>query len=79
MRRLTQIEAGILIIAALFILAGADRMIHPVEELVSHPALRQGRATIEHVTKERAQLYGALAILLGAGLVGLVFYKPGEK
>jgi hypothetical protein len=77
MRRLTQIEAGILIIAALFIFAGANMVIHPTDGVIVHQG-RGARLFIQHFTKPEEQLCGALAILLGAGLAGLVFYQRGR-
>jgi len=77
MRRLTQIELGMLVIAALFVLVGTCMLIHPTEGTILHQG-RSSRFFIQHFTKQEARLCGALAILLGAGLIGMVFYQRGK-
>jgi hypothetical protein len=78
MRRLTQTEVGILVLAGLFIIAGARMVIYPAEENIFHPASRRGHPVVEHITKGRAQMYGGLAALIGAGLIGMVLYQRGK-
>jgi hypothetical protein len=74
MRRFTGTEFGILVVAAISIFVGADLVVHPTEMNVLHQAYRRFRLSIEHVSKEGSQIYGVLAIVLGLGLIWMVFY-----
>ena len=74
MRRLTGIELGILALAGLFIVVGAIMVIHPTEADVFHQAYNFARSSIEHVSREKSRIYGVLAMLIGAGMVWMVFY-----
>jgi hypothetical protein len=74
MRRLTGTELGILVIASVFIVAGTVTVLHPTELDVFHQAYRRVRGSVEHVTKEGSRVYGTVAIIMGSGLVWMVFY-----
>ena len=73
MRRFTGIELGILILAGLFIVVGADMVIFPTEMNVFHQVYRRMHFAITHISKDGSQIYGILAILFGLGLVWMVF------
>ena len=74
MRRLNGNELGVLLIASVFIICGAFMLIDPTEMNMVHLGYKRLRATVEHVSKEDSQVYGAVAIILGSGLVWMVFY-----
>jgi hypothetical protein len=74
MRHLNGNELGVLVIASVFIVCGAFMLIDPTELNVVHRAYKRTGSTIEHVSKEDSQIYGAVAIILGSGLVWIVFY-----
>ena len=73
MRRFTGAEKGILVLAVLFIIVGADMTICPTEMNLSHQAYRWTRSSSEHISKVGSMFYGIVMILLGAGIVWLVF------
>ena len=79
MRRPTGAEFGILILSALFIIFGAAVLIHPTESLVFHQAYRWVKSSIERISKSGAQVYGVLSILLGIGMVWMVFYGRDNR
>jgi uncharacterized protein YjeT (DUF2065 family) len=74
MRRLNGNELGVLLIASVFIICGAVLLIHPTEMTMVHQEYKRLRASFEHVSEEESQVYGAVAIILGSGLVWMVFY-----
>jgi hypothetical protein len=81
MKRLSATEKGILSLAGLFIIVGAVTAIHPTEIFVWHPEVRSRGVRgpsppPEHVTKDRARVYGVVSIALGVSLGGIVFYRP---
>jgi uncharacterized protein YjeT (DUF2065 family) len=79
MRRLTGVEFGILVLSALFIIFGAAMLIQPTEGFVFHQAYRWAKSSVEHVSKDGARVYGVLSILLGVGMVWMVFYGRGKS
>ena len=75
MRRLSGIEMRFLLLAALFILAGADMVLFPQEHVMFHQGYHiKLPSSINHVSKSQARDYGVLAMAVGAVMVGLVFY-----
>jgi uncharacterized membrane protein len=74
MRRFTQIEWGIFALAGLFIVVGLYAVIWPTEMNMHFQAYRHFRAGDEHVSKAGSRLLGGLAIVIGAGLIRMVFY-----
>ena len=79
MRRPTGVEFGILTLSALFIIFGAAVLIHPTDSLVFHQAYRWVESSVERVSKSDAQVYGALSILVGIGMVWMVFYGRDNR
>jgi hypothetical protein len=82
-RRLTATEKGGIALGVLFIVVGAFNVIHPVAGLVSHPSdtggyLPSSPEPFELVSTEKARVYGAGAVLLGAGIVSLALYRKRE-
>lgn len=73
MHRFTGAEKGILVLAILFIIVGANMAIWPTEMNVSHQAYRWAHSSSEHISKDGSILYGIVMILLGVGIVWLVF------
>jgi len=73
MRRFTGIELGILLLAGTFLVVGADMVFYPTEMNVFHQVYRRMHAAVEHISKDRSQIYGILAMLFGLGLVWMVF------
>jgi hypothetical protein len=74
MRRFTGTEWGIFALASLFIVVGAYAVISPTEMNMHFQAYRHFHAGDEHVSKAGSRLLGGLAILIGAGLIRLIFY-----
>ena len=74
MRRFTGTEWGIFALAGLFIVGGAYAVICPTEMTLHFQAYRHFRAGDEHVSKSGSCLLGGLAIVIGVGLIRLVFY-----
>ena len=65
---------GVLIGACLAI-ACALLYLHPAEVSV----VQQGRGwrwSVEHVTPERARIYGAIGVIVGIGLLAFSLYRP---
>ena len=83
MRRLTTIEKSALALGLLFVAAGAFLIVHPVEGVVFHPGPDRYRAILgpnqpEHVSKRGSQIYGGIAVVVGAGITWLAFYRGGK-
>ena len=78
MRRFTGTEWGIFVLALVFIVVGGNMTIHPTETEVTHEAYRWVHASVEHISKQGARVYGVLAILSGLGFLWLLFYKRGK-
>jgi uncharacterized membrane protein len=74
MRRFTEIEWGIFALASLFIVGGLYAVIYPTEMNLYFQAYHHFHAGDEHVSKAGSRLFGSLAIAIGAGLIGLIFY-----
>ncbi len=82
MRSFTATEIGALVLSAFFVVGGVGFVIHPVETYVLHPNDDGGvrgdifsAATYEHVSRKRSRAYGALSVILGASIAGLVLYR----
>jgi uncharacterized protein YjeT (DUF2065 family) len=78
MKRFTSTECGALILAAMLILAGLTWLLWPREMITSHPTNNEvgwpGGFT-GLVSKAGSRLYGAVAIIVGAGLAYLAAYR----
>jgi hypothetical protein len=80
-RHLNSVEKGVLLLAGIFIIFGAYSVIHPVETYVSHPGPVRYQSLIgqdpppEHVSREKARVYGIISIGFGIGMGWLVFYR----
>jgi len=72
MRRFTGAEKGILVLAVLFLIVGADMAIYPTEMNVSHQAYRWAHSSSEHISKKGSIIYGIVMILTGTGILSLV-------
>ena len=80
MKRLTFLEMCALAIALVFIVAGADMILRPTERVVFHPGGGKGMGSYpsEQVSKPGSQVYGGIAVVLGAGLAVLALYRRGK-
>ena len=68
-------ELGLLGLAVLFIVVGADMVLFPTEHVVFHQGYRvRMQSSINHVSKSQARDYGVLTVVVGVAMVGLVFY-----
>jgi len=82
MRRFNAVEKGALLLACVFIIIGAYSTIYPAEMRVPHPGSGRYQPLIgqdppaEHVSREKARLYGIISIAFGIGIGCLVFYHP---
>ena len=76
MNRLSGAEKGILILALIFIIAGADMIASPTEMNIFHQTyrFRSARSYTEHVSAKESQIYGVVSVLFGVGIVSLVVY-----
>jgi hypothetical protein len=84
MRRLTQAEMGALILSVLFILVGASTLLRPLERYVVHPSDTGGMApsygeTGEYMSRNKARVYRATAIIAGALVGSLALYRGKEE
>jgi hypothetical protein len=84
MRRLTHAEMGALILSVLFILVGASTLLRPLERYVVHPSDTGGMApsygeTGEHMSRNKARVYGATALIAGALIGSLALYRGKEE
>jgi hypothetical protein len=80
-QRFTGIEKILLAVAAVCICVGILSLVHPVEQIVAHSGIRSYTrfpAWTEYISKGMARIYGALAILVGVGMIWLVFFR-GKK
>jgi len=79
MKRLTSIEIGALILAALFFFIGLDSVIWPQSGVVPHftnDYWGTPQGTIEEaVTPTGARVYGILAMLFGVGIAVMALYR----
>jgi uncharacterized protein YjeT (DUF2065 family) len=75
MRRLTGIELAIVILALVFIIAGADMLIRPTDRVSFHHSDSWPNISMEHVSKGRMRFYGFCALLVGSGLAWMVVYN----
>jgi hypothetical protein len=75
MRRLNGTELAALALAMFFMVIGLIMIARPSEELIFHGFARNFPPSVEFVSKDRSRAYGTLAVLLGAGIVGTVFYR----
>jgi len=75
MRRLSSTEIGALLLAALLVIGGSISALAPREGFVGHQSYRFVPSYVEHVSKGKARAYGLVAILVGFGVGGLVFYR----
>jgi hypothetical protein len=73
MRRLNKTEWGILFIAGFFIVGGAFMAIHPSAMDIQVP--HRGLVTVEHLSKEKAQILGAVLFICASGIALLVFSR----
>ena len=78
MRRLTSTEVGGLLLAGLLVVAGSIAVLNPREGVIGRqacdPVSGSPRGYLEYVTKGKSRFYGGLAILIGCGLLAIVFY-----
>ena len=79
MRRFSQIEFGILLIAAAMIVCGCIMMFYPKDMIVSHQAYRFVHSSFEAISKSASPYYGIALVVFGLGLGSLVFYGRGKK
>lgn len=83
MKRLSGNEKGAVVLGLVFVVAGVCMIARPTERVVSHPGPYKhvgllGPNQPEYVSKRGSQIYGVIAVLMGAGIVWLGFY-PGHK
>ena len=76
MRRLNGPEKGIFALAILFLIVGTDMIVYPTDMVVFHQSFRRPspHPHPEHITKNDSPVYGVASVLLGVGLVSLIFY-----
>jgi hypothetical protein len=75
MRRLNGTELAALALAILLLVLGLVMIARPSDELIFHGATRSFPPSIEFISKDRSRSYGTLAVLFGAGIVAMVFYR----
>jgi hypothetical protein len=82
MKHLGSTEKVVLLLAGSFIIFGAYSAIYPSETYLPHPSSTPYRSLIgqdpppEHVSREKARVYGIISIGFGIGLGWLVLYRP---
>ena len=82
MKHLSAEERGALLLACVFIIVGAYSVIYPAEMRVPHPgsgcyeSLIREDPLAEHVSREKARIYGILSVAFGIGIGWPVFYHP---
>jgi hypothetical protein len=79
MKRRTSTELGGLVLAVMFFVSGFVWLAWPRERVVDHPTNnRLGRTGgfTEVVSKKGSQIYGVIAMFMGAGIGALVLYRP---
>jgi hypothetical protein len=79
MRRFSQIEFGILLLAAAMIVGGCIMIFYPKDMVVSHQAYRWVRSSSEHISKSASPFYGVVSVIFGLGLGFLVFNGRRKK
>jgi hypothetical protein len=75
MRRLNGIELAGLVLAILFVVIGLVMISRPSDAIIFRGSNRFFPSSVEFVSKDKSRTYGALAVLLGAGVVGTIFYR----
>ena len=82
MRRFSPAEIGLLILAALMFAVGLILAVHPTEAAWAHPitdaASTMPGSYIETISKTGARVYGALGMLVGAGLAAFVLLPKSK-
>jgi hypothetical protein len=78
MKRPARIQYGVLMLGALFVIVGMCMIVKPVATVIIHPGsgihgVRSGGP--ELITKEGSQVRGAIATLVGAGLISAALYQ----
>lgn len=83
MSRFNGTEKAGLVLAVVIIIVGFCMIVHPIAMYVFHPTgapyVGSGDGAPQHVSKETARFVGGGAILLGAGIAGIVLYRPRSK
>lgn len=78
MKRLSSIEVGALIFGLVCLLSGLSWVVWPRETVVSLPGndeIGWAHNRMGRLSKTGVRFYGAIATLVGAGLVGLAVYR----
>jgi hypothetical protein len=78
MRPFSGTEKGFLTLAALMIVCGGWMVLFPSEVVVGHAGYSYKMRLppwVEHRSVAQTRVYGGLAGAMGAGFVGLVFYR----
>lgn len=75
MRRLNGSELAALALAILLMVLGLVMISRPSDELIFRGSASSFPPTIKFISKDRSRSYGTLAILFGAGIVVMVFYR----
>jgi len=82
MRRIHGIEWFVLLLALVFIVAGADFVLEPTDLTVLHPGLSDYHLgwlnPFQHLSANAARAYGVVTILFGGGLLWIVFTKKNQ-
>jgi hypothetical protein len=75
MRRLNGPESAALALAILLMVLGLVMLSRRSDELIFHGSTNSFPPSIEFISKDRSRSYGTLAVLFGAGIVAMLFYR----
>jgi hypothetical protein len=75
MRRLNGTELAAIAFAIFLMVLGLIMIASPSDELIFHGSSHSFPPSIEFISKDRSRSYGTLAVLFGAGIMVMVFYR----
>ena len=82
MKHLTSIEKTTVAIGVVAVAVGIYVIVQPYESVVNHPGPRprswMAANPPEVVSKSKSRIYGCVAVVMGAGVCALAFYR-GKK